>query len=35
LEDWVRQAQISTDAVVEGIVAVCDIVMSPSELPGA
>lgn len=35
LEDWVRQAQISTDAVVEGVVAVCNVVVSPSELPGA
>ena len=35
LEDWVGQATISTDTVVEGVVAVCDIVMSPSELPCA
>jgi len=35
LEDWVGQSQISSDAVVEGVVTVRDIVMSPSELPCA
>jgi hypothetical protein len=35
LEDWVGQAQIGTDTVVEGVVAVCDVVVSPSELPSA
>jgi hypothetical protein len=35
LEDWIRQAQISTNAVVESIVAVRDIIVSPSKLPCA
>jgi len=35
LEDWVGQSQIGSDAVVEGVIAVCDVVVSPSELPCA
>lgn len=35
LEDRVGQAQIGTDTVVEGIVAVCYVVVSPSKLPCA
>lgn len=35
LEDWVGQTKISTNAVIEGVVAVCDIIVSPSKLPCA
>ena len=35
LEDWVGQAQIGTNTVIESVVAVCDVIMSPSELPCA
>lgn len=35
LEDWVGQAKVSTNAVVESVVAVCYVVMSPAKLPCA
>lgn len=35
LEDWVGQTKVGTNAVVESVVAVCYIVMSPSKLPCA
>lgn len=35
LEDWIRQTQISTNTVVESVVAVCYIIVSPSQLPCA
>lgn len=34
LEDRVREAQVGADAVVEGVVACCDVVVAPAELPG-
>ena len=33
LENGIREAEIGTDAVVEGVVGVCDVFVPPAELP--